>query len=338
MLNPRKHTVSSAGDKYNYLLFDCAGDFHDFVDHQTRELSPANKARWKETNVYTRERLEKGSTWYGDPPPADLNELNAHDTFSGLHLVKQIKPKIKAYLYKYLNHLEAEEMPKPRIAYNDRGIGVFSFDRAAMNLQRLEKVSLSTPLDKTASQLNIELGRTKIITTVKKAYAWFEHRESSLPAIRLYLVAGANADIEGNNILYTGLGCCELAEFMELRGVPVEVNILIETSFQAQTVVACVRVKRFQDKVDLNQLLLISSDPKYYRYRGFKALIAMANYFDLFIPEGLGSTLPDIGKGFVNALGTKGFVFEQSYSLEAAAREVKQIIDIYNLTRKNGKG
>ena len=92
---------------------------------------------------------------------------------------------------------------------------------------------------------------------------------------------------------------------------------------------ACVRVKRFQDRLDKNQLLLISSDPRYFRYRGFKSLVALSNYFGLTIPSGLGSITAQMGTAFAKAINPKGFVFEQSYAMETAVREVTQIIDNY---------
>jgi len=90
-----------------------------------------------------------------------------------------------------------------------------------------------------------------------------------------------------------------------------------------------VRVKRFQDKADLNQLLLMSSDPRYFRFRGFKALIAVSDYFGLTVPRGLGKMEKSMGRDFVSAIEDRGFVFEQSYSLEAAAREVSRIVEEY---------
>jgi hypothetical protein len=142
-------------------------------------------------------------------------------------------------------------------------------------------------------------------------------------------MAGANANIEGDQLLYVGLACAELVEFLELRGISVEVNVLLGTSFSNQVAMACVRVKRFQDKLDKNQLLLISSDPRYFRYRGFKSLVALSNYFGLTIPSGLGSITAQMGNAFAKAVNPKGFVFEQSYAMESAVKEVTQIIENY---------
>ncbi len=124
---------------------------------------------------------------------------------------------------------------------------------------------------------------------------------------------------------------------MELRGVPVEINVMLGSSYRGSVKVNVVRVKRFQDKLDVNQLLLMSSDSRYYRFRGFKALIAIADYFGLSIAADLGAVTPGMGKDFVAAMGGDGFVFERSYSLDAAAGEVKRIIETYSKILKDGK-
>jgi len=114
-------------------------------------------------------------------------------------------------------------------------------------------------------------------------------------------------------------------------------NVLLGTAHSDQISMGIIKVKRFEDRLDKNQLLLLSSDPRYFRYRGFKALIALTNYFGLTIPTSLGRISEDMGKGFVTAQQGKGFVFEQSYSLESAAKEVRTIIENYKKKVANGK-
>lgn len=337
MVTPKKHTIENGKDRYKYLLFDSVGKFNDFVDKQASWLQSSNDKRWKDLINETRYEIKKGSDWYGTPRPQGIAELENHKTFLGMPLLEKLRPKIKAHLQRYMDYLDAGIMPKPKLAYNDRGLGVFSFDRAAMGMYKLSHINLSTPIDTLTSQLNIELGRAGLKTATKKVYGFFRDKETSYPSMRLYLMAGANANVEGDQMLYLGLACSELAKFMELRGVPVEVNVIIGTFFRGSVKMSAVRLKRFQDKLDTNQLLLMSSDPRYYRFRGFKSLIAIADYFGNVVPSGLGKITPDMAKGFVNALGDDGFVFEQSYSLEAAAKEVKRIIETYSKKLNDGK-
>ena len=343
MIIPKRNSVIAGGTgsrqaKFNYLHFDSVGQFNGFVDNESKSLSDHNFEILKEVNAGTQAKIDSGSEWYGQPTPTSIDELNNHNSFLGIELLKQIKPKIERHLSDYLRYLESYIMPKPKVSYNDRGLGMFSFDRAAMGLYQSGKIALGSPIEKTAAQINIELGRDKINTSIKKVYTYFEHKEKTYPSIRLYLMAGANANVQGSDLLYVGLACAELVEFLELRGVAVEVNVLVGSAFRNQVCLASVRVKRFQDKTDKNLLLLLSSDPRYFRYRGFKALIALSNHFGYKIPKGLGRLEESMGETFVSAHDPKGFVFEQSYSLDNAAKEVKRIIETYKTRLEDAKG
>jgi len=326
---PKQHTATSPDGKYNYLFFDSVFAFNAFVDDEIRNLSSANQSRWDFIEESTDSQLQSGTDWYGTPTPKDVKELNEHRTFLGMSLVAKIQPKIKDKLTHYLQYLNDSVLPKPKMAYNDRGLGVFSFERAAMGMYKQFSVNTLTPLNTSVSQMNIELRNKKVQTSVKSVYAYFKDKQMSYPSLQLYIMAGANAHVKGNDLLYVGLACTELVEFMELRGVSVEVNVMLGTFFKDQVTMGCVRVKRFQDKLDKNQLLLMSSDPRYFRFRGFKSLVAMSNYFGLTIPSGLGTISASMGSAFTKAINPKGFVFEQSYSMDSAVKEVSQIIINY---------
>ncbi|WP_452223716.1 DUF7192 family protein [Lacinutrix chionoecetis] len=337
MSRPQQHTIQSSDGKCNYLLFDSVFAFNAFVDGEIKQLSSANDSRWNWVQQSTTDQLKNGTDWYGTPTPKDITELEAHYTFLGMPLVEKIQPQIKDKLAPFLNYLNEAVLPKPKMTYNDRGLGVFSFDRAAMGLFQQFAVDTQTPMSTSVSQMNIELGNKQIQTSVKSVYAYFQDKQQSYPSLQLYLMAGANANVKGNDLLYVGLACAELVQFMELRGISVEVNVMLGTSFNNQVTMGCVRVKRYQDQLDKNQLLLLSSDPRYFRYRGFKSLVAMSNYFGLTIPSGLGTISASMGNAFAKAVNPKSFVFEQSYSMDTAVKEVSQIITNYK-NQLVGKG
>ncbi|EDP96514.1 hypothetical protein KAOT1_03857 [Kordia algicida OT-1] len=326
---PKKHTLIHNEQKYNYLQFDSVFTFNEFVDHKASYLSDHNQSIWKDVMDNASNRILEKKDWFGSPIPKSLAELESHTSFLGMHLLKEIQPKIQDKLSAYLEYLAQSELPKPKIAYNDRGLGVFSFDRAAMGMFKIHTINRSTPIEENISKLNIELGRKQIQTSVKSVYAYFKDKQNSYPSLELYIMAGANSTVKGNNLLFVGLSCALLVTFMEERGISVEVNVLIGSHFRGQTTLGQIRVKRFQDKLDTNQLLLISSDPRYFRYRGFKALITMADHFGYKMPEGLGRLTSSLGNNFVSAINQRGFVFEQSYAMDKAVREVATIITTY---------
>ena len=333
MKHPIVHNIKN--NKGKYVTFDSVQAFQDFVDAQTRSLSTGNLEVLKSVNAYTDSNLKSGKnkTWYGTPTPNNIEELNNHHYFLGIHLLQKVDSEIQQTLEHYLKLIDDQVLATPKVAYNDRGLGVFSFARAAMGLYRLQPTNTATPIGTVTSQLQIELDTQNKTTAVKSVYAFFKDRKSSYPALKVYVLSGANANISGDALLYVGLACAALVEFMELRGVAVEVNALIGSSFEGKMSMSVVRVKRFQDRLDKNQLLLMTSDPRYFRYRGFKAIIAISDYLGYQTPPSLGRITPEIGKQFVGAIAdSKAFnaVFEQSYARDAAVREVAAIITRYS--------
>ena len=332
MEHPIRHTIQNG--KGSYVTFDSVQAFQDFVDAQTKNLSAGNLKVFRSINAYTNKNLKSttGKTWYGTPAPEDIETLNNHRYFLGMHLLQKVQDEIERTLKHYLKLLEEQVLPKPKVAYNDRGLGVFSFARAAMGLYRLQPADTATAIGTATSQLQIELDTQNKTTAVKSVYAYFKDRKSSYPALRVYVLSGANANVDGDALLYVGLACAVLVAFMELRGVAVEVNALIGSSFDGKMSMSVVRVKRFQDRLDKNQLLLMTSDPRYFRYRGFKAIIAISDYLGYQTPPSLGRITPEIGKQFVSTITdstTFNAVFEQSYAKDTAVREVADIITRY---------
>ncbi len=321
---------------YQTLWFNSVTDFNLFVDRQTARLASPNRKTWEHQVLETGLELAKGTDWYGDPPPSSVTELDRHSQFSGMHLLATVQPRIQEYLKKFLAHLDEHVLPAPEIAYNDRGLGLFSFDRAAMGLFPVPRIDLNTPMKTLTSRLGIELQYRKMVTSTRKVYGWFEHKAANRQGMRLYLMAGAHAHITGSELLYAGLACAELVMFLERRLIPVEVNVLFGNVFGNHKNMAVVRVKKFDRQLDVNQLLLMSSDPRYFRFRGFKALIALADHFGQTIPGHLGRMEPAMAGHFVKTLDSsgQGVVFGQSYSLDAAVREVQRIVTDLSLTMK----
>ena len=78
----------------------------------------------------------------------------------------------------------------------------------------------------------------------------------------------------------------------------------------------------------------MSSDPRYFRHRGFKAIISIYNHFGIQAPSHLGELTEDMGQKFVSLLDPYAFVFEQKYSLDEAVSEVIKLLEEYEKKRK----
>ena len=332
---PKKHTIKVGQETYHYLQFNSVSDFHAFCDTENQQLNASNKGVWSRIESAASEFIQQGKNWFGTPIPSSVDELENHHQFLGMHLLEKVRPKLKGKLEPYLNKLANQKLLKSTFNYNSKGLGIFSFDRAAMGMSKRYTVNISTPVDIRISQMNVELQKTKLHTSVKEVYTSFSKKQRQFPAIEIYLLAGANAQLNGDQLLYVGLACSELVDFLEERQIPVQVNVLLGTSFNKHKLMNIVCIKKFQNQLDKNQLLLLASDPRFFRYKGFKSLIAISNYFGLNIPNSLGSIESKMGNEFVRQINPKAFVFEQSYSIEAAVKEVTSILENYSSTNPN---
>lgn len=321
--------ADSIPEKASYITFESVLKFNDFVNAQTKVLSASNSREYTDMQERANQKILQQSSWYGTPVPNSITDLQGHNHFLAMHLSAQIAPKIKETLNRYIALTKDKIITKPKLSYNDRGLGVFSFDRAAMGLHRLQPTAKDTPMITLSNQLKIALDRDNKVTTIKEVYANFEHKNSPNKAMELYVMAGGNANVEGDALLYVGLAIAELVEFMTHRGIATQVHVILATTFQNKLYAAIVKVKGYENPLDKNQLLLLSSDPRYFRYKGFEALIAISDYLGSTIPTGLGSTAYNITH-FVSAITHgEGIVFNQSYAMDSAVKEVTQIITNY---------
>lgn len=309
------------GFTMNYLHFDSLAEFDAFVDEEILRLSYENGKVWKGIKAGALSALSTNPDWYGTPAPKSVRELEEHKEFQSPKLFQEVENEIRNSLSEF-EKLELQNLLQVRkIAYNSMGFGVFSFDRAAMGLQKIKT----------------ESGKEKVITSVKDVYAYFQNKPMEQRSVKLYLVAGALAHTSGKDMLYTGMGASVLADFLSQRNYSVEISIIIESlDYSARKgYLNIVQVKRFEDTLDRNLIAVLSSDPKYFRYKGFKSIVAVYNRFGDIVSESLGGMVPkhlieELVQG-ENSRTITPIVFQQIFSL----REVKEsIIGIINRLKR----
>ena len=327
MIKPSQHTVKLDTVQYNTLGFDSVKGFESFVDMQSLKLTPSNKMVWDHTISQSQQHILRQDSWFGTPTPGSTKELEQHRVFSGMHLIPPVKRSIKKHLKKFTRFTSPEQIQIKQLDFNDRGLGVFSFDRAAMGLYRTPPLDRSSPIVLAKSQLKVALGINNAATKVKSVFAWFTPKTLSAPTANIFIIAGAPLHIEGNQIMYTGVGCSILVDFLELHGMPVQVFVIVASKINDQVVASIVKVKDTQTPINNNTLLLLSSDPKHFRYRGFKSIIAIGDYFQLNVPRSLGEMTKHLSSNIVKAIGLQGIVFQPSYSAEAVTNEILRLLE-----------
>ena len=310
---------------FSYICYDSLTEFDaDVEEEANKHFSYENREEWESIKDNAISDGMDGE-WFGYPPPKFIHELENHKEFQNPALFKEVEEEIRSAMADF-ERLDLQNLLKVRkIAYNSMGFGVFSFDRAAMGLQKIRT----------------ESGIEKITTSVKDVYAYFINKPMEQRSVKLYIVAGALAHVSGKNMLYTGVGAAILAEYLMERNYSIEITVGIG-SYDPDKRVLCmnlVKAKRFEDSLDRNLIAVLTSDPKYFRYKGFKALLSIYNKFGRNCPPGLGTLLNKrLMEEFVqdeNSETTTAIVFQQDHSLAAIK---KSIIDTIHRIKSNQYG
>jgi len=324
MINSKLNIDSySVGDtNYQMLNFDDLQNFNEFVANE--KLTDANLSS-KESAVTKSIEENYNTDWYGLPIAQSPEEIYNHNHFLGMDKIDEVKSIVKPYLEK-MNERIRSILPERKLDYNDRNLGIFSFDRAMMGMYKLNNIDLSTSLSTQKSQIAVELGRTKPKTTVKKIFAYFSDQNKSADAVTIYQVCGGAANIDGDNLLYTGIATSILVEYLEKRNIPVQVKGILASGVNGTYRGALVTLKSFQNKFDMNTFLLFTSDPRYFRCKGFLGLISTSNYMNFNIPSNLGS--PASPEDFLEKY-ENSYSMGKCYSVDEIAKQVESVINKY---------
>lgn len=337
--------------------FDNLLEYHRWVNQTIENISSLNE---EETDRFTKdyndriirfnkqwfgegvtfEELEKGITSYKEPELIERLLSQVSDKIS-----TQTKDKIKAR----------------KVKFNPNGLGVFVFDRASMGMYRLNefyspsKNKVVAPELVRKTSLGYELisdgsviqqrgeeksdGKPKIRTTSKNVYAYFPKINKERQAVELYISCGAHSKIKAEELLYSGISAIVVAELLEKAKIQTKISVVFGSSPDGYTknAYAClVPVKKYDEPLDKNILALLSSDPRFFRYEGFKGIVSIYDYFRKPVPPSLGrgmtkDTLIEVIEKSNYSKKTKlapnRFYFGWTFSEEEAITQINETID-----------
>ena len=240
----------------------------------------------------TYEQLQAGITTYKDPELID-------------RLYKQVSASVTPLLK---NSIKVK-----KVNYNAMGLGVFMFDRAAMGMYRLNEFyspSLGKVVDHEGVRKAVKGyklladgspvierpeqkpdGSPKIRTTSKNIYAYFPKRDREKRAVEIYLSCGGASGVKPEQFLYSGISAIIVGKLLEQARVSTKISIVIGTSpddFKKEVYACIVPVKNYDEPLDTNLLALLSSDPRFYRFDGFKGVISAYEHFGVIAPLSMG--------------------------------------------------
>jgi hypothetical protein len=294
--------------------------FRDFTEYRAwiakayEGLSSLNA--WHKHDFSKREFTRMGRavrTWYG--PGVTYEDLaGGIDQYARPELLGNLLEKVKA-------NVSAEtlaKVPSKRMRFNDMGLGVFSFDRAAMGMYRVKELyspSLGRRVDeREAGMVSGRLvlladgspleerwelrpdGSPRARTSTKRLFAYFPKVSRPGRTVSIVVRAGGHAGIRAENFLFCGLAAVVVAQLLEQAGIRTTIDVLVGSITRHQSTRnpiefngCLVPAKGTEQALDANLVAMVTSDPRFFRFEGFKGIIAAHDHFGRKTPDQLGS-------------------------------------------------
>ncbi len=297
--------------KPNALIKD---DFNDLPEYQRwlkeamQNLKPSNRYHRVGFSKEVVERQMKDPDWFGDNTSYELLDAG---------VTEYQNPELLDELYQQVNHEispdVAQKLKARKLRFNALGFGMFSFDRASMTIYRNPEFYSPLLHTKVDSREVIETekgfllksdnseiqkrweqkadGSPKIRTHTKKLFAYFPEVPRERHAVEFFISCDGPGSLTAGEMLYGGVSAVIMAELLIKAGIKVKINVVIgsATSNTRSEYVGCIiPVKNYDETLDRNIVALLSSDPRFMRYDGFKGVVAAFDNFSMMAPPGMG--------------------------------------------------
>ena len=281
---------------------------------------------WLSRNAAKFESTENGITYgfesdfLGKPPAKSADDIRNHKKF----LYKDEFTKRMLGFKKNQKELDTSQNIKDKkLSFNDLGLGVFCFPRAAVALRKHKRPD----------------NTIKIVSDVRDVYAYFPY-VGEKKAFRIYNISGARASITAEQLFYMGFVALLVTQKLIESGFDVEVHSIGYSgadnySNPTYCCAADMLIKGFDDELNIDKFMLANCDPRYMRYNGFKLFSSVTDYFKKSIPRSMGYPDPAI-KAIRKYLDYKkddlahSIVIQPSYNESDAISEYKRIVGIIN--------
>jgi hypothetical protein len=333
-------------------------EYQAWVNERMNNLSKENELLTEYFDkTETENRINKrGGKWFGEG--ATYRELAAG--------VSQYKnPDLITKIYNQVNHsisTQARDSIKARkVKFNPFGLGIFVFDRAAMGMYRLEEFysqSKKTRVERELVKLDTTPhtlfedgtevikrweqkpdGKPKIRTVNKTVYAYYPKVRKDGKAIELFIMAGGDVSKTANELLYSGISAIIIAQILEKARIKTRISLLHGTSpdqYGNSFYGSIIPIKNYDENVDVNLLALITSDPRFFRWDGFKGILAVYDFFKKSMPgnfgfiltkENMKKVIEESDFAVKNNLPPNRFYFGGTYSESEATKVINETIE-----------
>lgn len=332
-------------------------EYREWVDNTFNNMSSENEGHILNYEKEAVERrIEQSPAWYGQN--TSFAEMNSGITE---YKTPELIEKIYGQVNDKISTSVKDKIKARKIRYNPFGLGVFVFDRAAMGMYRLKEF-YSPDFKKVVEHEDVKRvkdkfilikdgspvverweekadGKPKIRTNSKNVYAYFPRVSKNKQAVDLFISCGGHASVTAEQFLYSGISAIIVAQLLEKALIQTRISIVIGSSpdnFNGKAYGAIIPVKNYDEKLDVNLLALLTSDPRFFRHEGFKGIVALYDHFGEICPGslGYGFNKEHLTRAIENSTYTKSaalapnrFYFGWTFSEDEAVGVIKESIN-----------
>ncbi len=340
--------------KADFRVFADLLSYRKWVNEGFRNLSYLNTYQSERFDKYSVEsQMTRNPNFYGTSSFEELQK--GVTTFKDPSLIERLLSQVTDKL----SAVTTDKIKAKKLKYNPNGMGMFSFDRAAIGMYRLKE--FYSPIhSKVVDQSEVNTiktnhylksdnslvekrweqqkdGRAKIRTATKNVFAYLPPAEKQSKAVELLIYCGGEALVKDDALLYSGISAIVVAQLLEAAKIKTRINVVIG-SFDKEkdrSFGSLIAVKNYDEKLDANLLALLSSDARFFRYEGFKGIVCSYDSFKAKCPPSLGSPISssnlqkiiESSPDLLETLSPNRYYFGGTFSGEAALQSINLTID-----------
>lgn len=299
------------------FLFDKMTDYNLFVTSLLERTSNQNVKRLRDSSLINRRPEED---FHGTRDAKELKGIK--EKFRSLDFIKQ---QVELFRTSKINDKILSFDNKKNLRFNDRDLGIFSFDLASAGIHKVKEYYSNllklivdpnevetvkegdkfkyfytgTPYHEVEQRDKLlENGLPKLRTSVKKVFIDIPKPKKSLPQIDIFVSVAYSWMILPDEIRWNALCLIAIAEKLNATNISTRIWLVAGNEYSTNKAdYSIIKIKDFNEPLDINSLGILVADSRFYRFDLFKGFISLADFIgdgDL-VDGGLGIpiTFPD---------------------------------------------
>jgi len=280
------------------FLFDKLTDYNLFVTTLLERTTNANIKNIRDIKLLNRiPTLDFHGT-------INRNELRGFkDKFRSLDFIKQ---QVEVFRSSKINDKILSFDNKKVLRFNDRDLGIFSFDLASAGIHKVKEY-YSHKLKKIVDPNEVETvqdgykfkyfyigkprheveqrdkllenGLPKLRTSVKKVFIDIPKPKKTLPQIDIFINIAFSSYLKPDEIRWNALALIAIAEKLNATNISTRIWTVCGGEYDNSTAVyKIIKIKDFNEPLDINSLGILVADSRFLRYDLSKGRLALIDY------------------------------------------------------------